>query len=70
MKNTKVVVIDSGIANYSGAYTHIIESYAVIRGEDDEIKIQPLYQWQEEKGLVQAAPLMHREKLERAGVKL
>ena len=39
MKNTKVVVIDSGIANYSGAYTHIIESYAVIRGEDDEIKI-------------------------------
>lgn len=39
MKNTKVVVVDSGVANYSGAYTHIIESYAVLRGEDDEIKI-------------------------------
>lgn len=48
----------------------LLEVSEVCGYEDDEIKIQPLYQWQEEKGLVQAAPLMHREKLERAGVKL
>lgn len=40
MKNTKVVVIDSGIANYSSAYSRIVESYAVIR-ENEEIKIFP-----------------------------
>ena len=40
MKNTKVVVIDSGIANYSGAYLHITESYTVVR-EKEEIKILP-----------------------------
>ena len=48
----------------------LLEVSEVCGYEDGEIKIQPLYQWQEKKGLVQAAPLMHREKLERAGVKL
>lgn len=32
-----------------------------------EIKLQVLYQWQEENGLVQVSSLVHREKLERAG---
>lgn len=35
-----------------------------------EIKLQVLYQWQEENGLVQVSSLVHREKLERAGVSL
>lgn len=35
-----------------------------------EIKLQALYQWQEGKGLVQVSSLVHREKLERAGVSL
>ena len=48
----------------------LLEISEVCGYEDGEIKIQPLYQWQEEKGLVKMEPLMHREKLERAGVKL
>ena len=35
-----------------------------------EIKLQVLYQWQEGNGLVQVSSLVHREKLERAGVSL
>lgn len=48
----------------------LLEVSEVCGYEDGEIRIQPLYQWQEGKGLIQVAPLMHREKLERAGVML
>ena len=48
----------------------LLEVSEICGYEDGEIKIQPLYQWQEGQGLVQMAPLMHREKMERAGVKL
>lgn len=46
----------------------VLEITEVCGFENGEIKIQPLYQWQEGKGLVQTASLTHREKLERAGV--
>lgn len=48
----------------------VLEITEVCGFEDGEIKIRPLYQWQEGKGLVQTASLLHREKLERAGVRL
>lgn len=46
----------------------VLEITEVCGMENKEIKIQTLYRWQEEKGLVQIAPLANREKLERAGV--
>ena len=48
----------------------LLEISEVCGYEDGEIVIQSLYQWQEENGLVKMEPLMHKEKLERAGVKL
>ena len=38
--------------------------------ENGEIRIRPLYQWQEGEGLVKTASLLHVEKLERAGIEL
>ena len=48
----------------------VLEITEVCGFEKGEILIQPLYQWQEGKGLVQTASLLHREKLERAGIAL
>lgn len=48
----------------------VLEIAEVCGFENGEVKVQPLYRWQEEKGLVQTSPLLHREKLERAGVTL
>ena len=48
----------------------LLEVSEVCGYEEGEIKLQSLYQWQEGCGLVQLAPLMHKEKLERAGVTL
>lgn len=51
--------------------TRKVLEIAEIRGfENNEIKIQTLYQWQEGHGLVQTAELFNREKLIRAGVNL
>ncbi|MDO5134785.1 MAG: ATPase, T2SS/T4P/T4SS family [Eubacteriales bacterium] len=38
--------------------------------EDGEICLRPLYQWKEGEGLIKKEPLLHREKLERAGMRL
>lgn len=46
----------------------VLEITEVCGFEQGEIQIQPLYRWQEGKGLVEIAPLLHREKLERAGI--
>lgn len=46
----------------------VLEITEVCGFEQGEIRIQPLYRWQEGKGLVEMAPLLHREKLERAGI--
>ncbi|MDO4337857.1 MAG: ATPase, T2SS/T4P/T4SS family [Eubacteriales bacterium] len=46
----------------------VLEITEVCGFENNEIKIQTLYRWQEGEGLVQTAPLLCREKLERAGV--
>lgn len=46
----------------------VLEITEVCGFENNEIKIQTLYKWQEGAGLVQTAPLLCREKLERAGV--
>ena len=48
----------------------LLEVSEVCGYEEGEIRLQSLYQWQEGRGLVQLAPLMHKEKLERAGVTL
>lgn len=48
----------------------LLEVSEVCAYADGEIRIQPLYQWQDGCGLVPVEPLLHREKLERAGVKL
>lgn len=48
----------------------VLEITEVCGFEKGEILTQPLYQWQEGKGLVQTASLLHREKLERAGIAL
>lgn len=48
----------------------VLEITEVCGFEDGEIRTRPLYLWQEGKGLVQTAPLLHREKLERAGIEL
>ena len=46
----------------------VLEIAEVCSFENGEIRLQTLYTWQEEKGLVQTAPLLHREKLKRAGI--
>ena len=48
----------------------LLEVTEVCGFENGEIQIRPLYQWQEGKGLVRTAPLLHMEKLERAGIEL
>ena len=48
----------------------VLEVTEVCGFENGEIQIRPLYQWQEGKGLVRTAPLLHMEKLERAGIEL
>ena len=48
----------------------VLEVTEVCGFEDGQIRIRPLYQWQEGKGLVKTAPLLHMEKLERAGIEL
>ena len=48
----------------------LLEVSEVCAYADGEIRIPPLYQWQDGCGLVPVEPLLHREKLERAGVKL
>ena len=47
----------------------VLEITEVCGYEKGDIRIQPLYQWQEEKGLVQVSELQHNEKLKRAGGK-
>ena len=46
----------------------LLEITEVCGFADGEIQTRMLYQWQEGKGLVKTADLMHREKLERAGI--
>lgn len=46
----------------------VLEITEVCGFEEQEIKISPLFCWKEGKGLVQVNPLLHREKLARAGV--
>ncbi len=48
----------------------VLEITEVCGFEQGEIRTQPLYRWQEGRGLVETAPLLHREKLERAGIEL
>lgn len=48
----------------------VLEITEVCGFEQGEIRTQPLYQWQEGRGLVETAHLLHREKLERAGIEL
>lgn len=48
----------------------VLEITEVCGFEKGEIQTQPLYRWQEGRGLVESAPLLHREKLERAGIEL
>lgn len=46
----------------------VLEITEICGFENYEIKTRTLYQWQEDKGLVQTASLLNREKLIRAGV--
>lgn len=48
----------------------VLEITEVCGYEDGEIRLLPLYQWREGIGLVEAAGLRNRKKLERAGVRL
>lgn len=48
----------------------VMEITEVCGFQSGEIKTNVLYQWQEGKGLVQTSSLLHREKLERAGLAL
>ena len=48
----------------------LLEVTEVCGFEKGEIQTRPLYQWQEGKGLVKTAYLLHMEKLERAGIEL
>ena len=48
----------------------VLEITEVCGFENGEILIQPLYRWQEGEGLIQVSSLVHREKLERAGITL
>lgn len=46
----------------------VLEIAEVCGYGNGEIEVRTLYRWQEGKGLVSEAPLLHREKLERAGI--
>lgn len=46
----------------------VLEIAEVCGYGNGEIEVRTLYRWQEGKGLIQEAPLLHREKLERAGI--
>lgn len=46
----------------------VLEITEVCGFEEHEIQLRTLYRWQEGQGLVQTAPLLCREKLERAGI--
>ena len=46
----------------------VLEITEICGFEDNEIRTQTLYRWQEEQGLVKAAELLNRDKLKRAGV--
>lgn len=46
----------------------VLEITEVCGFEEQEIKISPLFCWKEGEGLIQVNHLLHREKLERAGV--
>ena len=48
----------------------LLEVTEVCGFEKGEIQTRPLYQWQEGKGLVKTADLLHMEQLERAGIEL
>ena len=48
----------------------VLEVVEVLGFDQGEIQLNPLYQWEEEKGLVQTGDLIHREKLIREGVEL
>ena len=48
----------------------LLEVTEVCGFEKGEIQTRPLYQWQEGKGLVKTADLLHMEKLEIAGIEL
>ena len=48
----------------------VLEVTEVCGFEENEIKIRPLFRWKEGEGLVRDTPLLHREKLERAGVEI
>lgn len=48
----------------------LLEVTEVCGFEKGEIQTRPLYQWQEGKGLVKTADLLHMEKLERVGIEL
>ena len=48
----------------------LLEVTEVCGFENGEIRIRPLYQWQEGKGLVKTDSLLQVEKLERAGIEL
>jgi pilus assembly protein CpaF len=48
----------------------VLEITEVLGFSNGEIQVQPLYCWQEGKGLVKLAELHHQEKLERAGLTL
>ena len=45
----------------------VLEITEICGFEDNEIKTQTLYRWQEDRGLVKTAELLNREKLARAG---
>lgn len=48
----------------------VLEITEVCGFQNNEIVLRTLYKWKEGKGLVQEAELLHREKLERAGIVL
>lgn len=48
----------------------VLEVVEVLGFDQGEIQLNPLYQWEEEKGLVQTGDLIHRGKLIREGVEL
>ena len=48
----------------------LLEVTEVCGFQNGEIQTRPLYRWEEGKGLVKAGELFHREKMERAGIRL
>ncbi len=48
----------------------LLEVTEVCGFQNGEIQTRPLYRWEEGKGLVKAGELLHREKMERAGIRL